>query len=111
MAGLPGIVIQIGAETRQAITEINRTNTALDSVGSTGSRAAGAIRGMQGPALGALGAIAGGAMMAANSASELEQATGAMTAVFGPNTAAMTKTAEAANSLGLSTATTTRTPP
>jgi hypothetical protein len=104
MAGLPGVLIRIGAESAQAITEINRTNTALKGMGSTSAGVAAGLRSAMAPAVATLGALAAGGLVAARAASDLEQATGAMTAVFGPNTAAMAKAAEAANSLGLSTA-------
>jgi hypothetical protein len=104
MAGLPGVLIRIGAETKQAITEINSTSKALGGMGSTTKGMASGIRSAMAPAVATLGALTAGGMAAAASASELEQATGAMTAVFGPNTAAMAAAAEAANSLGLSTA-------
>jgi len=104
MAGLPGIVIQIAAESKKAVTEIDKTSRALEGVGDMSGRTSDTIRSMQGPALAVLGGLAAGGLAAASAASDLEQATGAMTAVFGPNAAAITKASEAANSLGLSTA-------
>lgn len=102
--GLPGVVIQIGAQSAEAVREIDKTNKALGGLGSSSKGAADKIRAAQGPALAALGAITAAAGVAALAASDLEQATGAATAVFGEQTGALLANAEAANRMGLSTA-------
>jgi hypothetical protein len=71
---------------------------------STLDKVSGTLDKMVGPALAAGAGIAAGLGFAVAKASEAEQAVGAMTAVFGEQSAAMTKAAGAANDLGLSTA-------
>lgn len=56
------------------------------------------------PAAAVLTGLGAGALYAADQASKLEQATGALTAVFGPQTDEMTRAAEAAQKIGLSQA-------
>lgn len=104
MAGLPGVVITIAAESAQAVRGIRDTNKALKGMGSTSAGVASGIRSAMVPATAALGALAAGGLVAANAASDLEQATGAMRSVFGPASAAIERAAESANRLGLSTA-------
>lgn len=101
---MPGVVIRIAAETADAVKGMRDTGKAMGGMGDKTGQAAQHIRTALGPATAAMGALTAGAVVAVNSASELEQSAGALSSVFGPATADMERAAEAANSLGLSTA-------
>lgn len=101
---LPGVVIKIGAETASAVTAIDKVSDAMGRQAGAGGKWAAGLKAAQGPALAAIAGLAAGSAFAVSQASELEQAQGALAAVFGPSTKAMEANAKAAADIGLSQA-------
>jgi hypothetical protein len=96
--GRPAVLtVKILGDSKGARDALQQTESDVDRSGQ-------AIATMSRGATVALAAVAGGFAYSAKAASDQQQAVGAMTAVFGTNSAAMLKNAEAADRIGLSTA-------
>jgi hypothetical protein len=75
------VLINIGARTAQAVSEINKVNRALGDQMTAADKAGMALSAMQGPAVAALAAIGAGALAAGKAASDQQQAFGALQSV------------------------------
>jgi len=98
------VLINIGAKTGQAVTEINRVNKALGDQLTSAEKTKNALAKMQGPALAALAAIGAGAYAAGKMASDQEQAFGALSSVYKGSADQMQRWAKQQSAIGLSAA-------
>lgn len=97
------ILINIGAKTAQAVSEIGKVNKALGEQMTASEKAGVAIKKAAVPAAAALTALGGGALYAAGKASDLGESVNAVEKVFGPASSTIKAFGrEAAKNAGLS---------
>jgi hypothetical protein len=104
MAGLPGIVVRVAADTAAAVKDIDRFNGALGDAATGPEKLQRGLDKLTPAATVAFGAIAAGSVVAVNAAKEQEDQLAALDAVYGEAGAAARDYAAAANELGLTQA-------
>ena len=104
MAGLPGIVVRVAAETSAAVKDIGRFNDAMGDAATGPEKMQRGLDRLTPAATIAFGAVAAGAVVATNAAKEQEDQLAALDAVYGDAGTAARDYATAANELGLTQA-------
>lgn len=104
MAGLPGIVVRVAAETGDAVRDIGRFNSALGDAATGPEKLQRGLDKLAPAATVAFGAVAAGAAVAVKAAAEQEDQLAALDAVYGANARSAREYASAANELGLTQA-------
>jgi hypothetical protein len=103
MSGATSILINVGAKTGKAVSELNKVNQALGKQQTAAQKTGAALKKMQGPAVAALGAVGLGAAASVKAASNLGETFNAVDKVFGKASGTITDFGEnSAQAVGLS---------
>lgn len=96
------ILINVGAKTASAVSELNKVNGALNKQLTTSEKVKNGLKAANKVALASFTALAAGAAVAIKAASDQEQAYGALDKVYGKNAESAKKWAEEQTKIGLS---------